>query len=513
MPPLYEILDVIVDFVKEMSDFLWEFPTFCEWYARIPILGNMSFAIVLLIGAGIYFSFKFCFIQVTHFRAGIQIMLEEGETEDGISPLTAFLLSSAMRLGPGNIIGVTGAIAIGGPGALFWMWISAFFSMAVAYIEGVLAQVFKEKNGDEFVGGLSFYGRRLLGDKVWIGVALSVLYILYACFTLPSYGFNMLSSIGEVTELILGKEINHNAMIYYVIGGGIIALTAMVAFGGIKSVTKWTDRIVPIMAILYMIIALILMLCNIDEIPYFFLSVFQGAFQPEAVFGGSFSVALAQGVKRGLMTHEAGQGTITMSAASASGKHPCEQGFLASIGVFLDTIVICTLTGFVLIMAHCWEGTEGARWLAKDKLPMFVESVKVLMPGTKADTPVVFVVLVCFALFTYACLLGMISFSEIAANRISMSRRFLCWIRVLGLVVALFGILCNLTGFELGNLWGFSDLGNILIVLINVPILFRGTKVVYLATEHYKKADGTPFTSEIVQRNDCTYWDERAKRE
>ena len=141
-------------------------------------------------------------MQVTYFKKGIRTMTEKRVVETGISPLASFFLSSAMRVGPGNILGVTGAIAVGGPGALFWMWISAFFGMAVAYMEGVLAQIFKEKKDDEFVGGLPFYGRKLLGNKVWIGVFLSVLYILYALCCLPAQGFNVVSSVGRMAEIV-----------------------------------------------------------------------------------------------------------------------------------------------------------------------------------------------------------------------------------------------------------------------------------------------------------------------
>ena len=153
MQGIFESINGIFAFIGPLSDFLWDFPTNFEWYASIPLLGNFSFAIILLLGSGIFFSFRIGFMQVTHFKKGVQIMTEKRAVSTGISPLAAFLLSSAMRVGPGNIIGVTGAIAVGGPGALFWMWISAFFGMAVAYMEGVLAQIFKEKKENEFVGG------------------------------------------------------------------------------------------------------------------------------------------------------------------------------------------------------------------------------------------------------------------------------------------------------------------------------------------------------------------------
>lgn len=513
MQQIFESINGIFSFIGPLSDFLWDFPTNFEWYAKIPLLGNFSFAIILLLGSGIFFSFRLGFMQVTHFKKGIKVMTEKRTVKTGISPLAAFLLSSAMRVGPGNIIGVTGAIAVGGPGALFWMWISAFFGMAVAYMEGVLAQIFKEKKDDEFVGGLPFYGRKLLGNKVWVGVFLSLLYILYALCCLPAQGFNVVSSIGRMAEIATGTSIATDSMFYYIVGAAIVVLTAFVAFGGIRKVTKWTDKMVPVMAVLYIATVLVLILLNLGSVPYFFKAVFGGAFTPEAVFGGLFGTVLAQGVKRGLMSNEAGQGTITMSAAASDAKHPCEQGMLASIGVFLDTIVICTLSGFVVVMAHCWDGADAEAWMAMDKLPKFTESVSTLTPGTAANAIVTFLITLCFCMFAYTCLLGMISFSEIAANRISKGRKFINGVRAVALFVAAFGILCNIAGLELGNLWAFSDLGNILIVYFNVPIVYVGAKYVFRATKHYKKNDGTAFTSSVIGRDDCKFWDERAKNQ
>ena len=511
MQEVFQSINGIFSFIGPLSDFLWDFPTNFEWYASIPLLGNFSFAIILLLGSGLYFSFRLGFVQVKGFKKGLSIMTEKRTIDTGISPLAAFLLSSAMRVGPGNILGVTGAIAVGGPGAVFWMWVSAFFGMAVAYMEAVLAQIFKEKKDDEFVGGLPFYGRKLLGNKGFIGVFLSLLYILYALCCLPAQGFNVVSSIGRMAEIATGTTIATDSTFYYVMGALTIAITAVIAFGGIKKVSKWTDRMVPVMAVLYVLTVLVLIVLNLNAVPYFFKAVFGGAFQPEAVFGGMFGTVLAQGVKRGLMSNEAGQGTITMSAAAADAKHPCEQGLLAAIGVFLDTIIICTLSGFVVVMAHCWDGPNAEAWAAMDKLPKFTESLAVLTPGTSFNAVVTFVITLCFCLFAYTCLLGMISFSEIAANRIRKDKGFIAGVRIVGLAVAAFGILCNIAGLELGNLWAFSDLGNILIVFFNVPIVYVGAKYVLRAAKHYDKNDGTPFTSETIGRDDCQYWDDKAK--
>ena len=508
MQELFQVINQIFAFIGPLSDFLWDFPTNFTWYQSIPVLGNFSLAVILLLGSGIYFSFRLGFVQVTHFKKGIKLLAKNKKTSMGISSTAAFFLSTAMRVGPGNIVGVTGAIAVGGPGALFWMWVSAFFGMSIAYAESVLAQIYKEKKGDEFVGGLPFYGKKLLGNKTWVGIGLSVLYILYAMCCLPAQGYNVVSSIGEMAGTITGSTVPVDSVFSYVVAAIVIVLTAILAFGGIKKVTKLTNTMVPIMAVAYIVTVVILILLNLGELPYFFKAVFGGAFTPEAVFGGAFGTVLVQGVKRGLMSNEAGQGTITMSAAAADCNDPCEQGVISAIGVFLDTMIICTLSGFVVIMAQCWNGSEAATWETLDKLGRFNLSVTTLTPGTVLNGVMTVLVSFSFCLFAYTCLIGMITFSEIAANRISRSKTVTNTVRVIGIFTVAFGILSNLAGLELGNLWAFSDLGNILIVFANIPILFVGANIVIKATKHYKKADGTPFTSKTID-SDKLYWDER----
>lgn len=508
MEQLFEDINNVFRFVTPVSDFFWDFPTNFSWYKNIPVIGNFSLAIILLVGSGIFFTIRTGFIQVTHFLKGLKILTQKKQEETGISSLAAFFLSSAMRVGPGNILGVTGAIAVGGPGALFWMWISAFFGMATAYAEAVLAQIFKEKKKDEFVGGLPFYGKKLLGNKMWAGVALSLMYIIYAMCCLPAQGFNVVSSIGTMAEIVTGTALSTTSAFYYIVAVLIVLFTAVMVFRGIKQVTKVTDKLVPVMAVLYVITVLLLIILNIGRIPYFFGAVFGGAFTSEAVFGGVFGTILAQGIKRGLMSNEAGQGTITMAAGAASCEHPCEQGIVQSIGVFLDTIVICTLTGFVVVMAHVWTGAESQSWFAMDRLPKFLASAAELTPGTALNAAVTFLITFCFCLFAYTCLIGMISFSEIAANRISQKKSFLNGIRVLGLFITAFGILCSIAGLDLGNLWAISDLGNILIVFANIPLLYLGARYVFKATKHYKKDDGSKFNSSVIG-TDCKYWDSR----
>lgn len=155
---------------------------------------------------------------MTHFRKGLRILIDRKTADVGITPLAAFFLSSAMRVGPGNIMGVTGAIAVGGPGALFWMWVSAFFGMATAFMEATLAQIFKERKGDELVGGLPFYGKKIMGNRTWVGVLLSCIFILYAMFCLPAQAFNVFSSVGSVAEIVTGETFSRTSMLYCITG-------------------------------------------------------------------------------------------------------------------------------------------------------------------------------------------------------------------------------------------------------------------------------------------------------
>ncbi|MBQ7260043.1 MAG: amino acid carrier protein [Lachnospiraceae bacterium] len=512
MEGLLNFITAVCGRIQVISDLFWDFPTNFEGYASIPVLGNFSLAVILLIGSGIYFTVRLRFIQVRRFSYGIRILKNSRakDSKTGISPLAAFFLSTAMRVGPGNILGVTGAVSVGGPGALLWMWISAFFGMATAFVESTLSQIFKEKKGEEFIGGMSFYGKKLLNNSAIAGFILSFMYIIYAILCFPAQGFNSVSAMGEIAEIIIGKEIPTTHMVYWI--GGLIVIIAVIAvsFGGTRKIAKVTDVLVPIMAIVYVLTVLILIVINFSRIPWFFYAVFTEAFKPEAVFGGAFGIALMQGVKRGLMSNEAGQGTITMPAAASNANHPCDQGCVQAVGVFLDTIVICTLTGFVVIMGRVWLTDNSAAWFELDKLPKYLASVAELTPGTSFNSMVTFLVSLCFGLFAFTCLLGFLSFSEICANTISRGKAFISVIRIIDIAVICFGILTSIVGLDLSALWDLSDFANILIAYCNIPLLYLGFRYVKKAQEHFEKEDGTPFTSAVAGRN-VAVWDEKAK--
>ena len=370
------------------------------FWKAIPLLGQFSLAIIVLVGSGLYFTFRLGFIQIQCFSRGVRTLMDNHSIRTGISPLAAFCLSTAMRVGPGNIIGVTGAIAAGGPGALFWMWVSAF-SVWRLLTRKVPWHRYSRRGGKEFVGGLPFYARRLCGNKVWIGVVLSLVYIVYAMMCLPAQGFNVVSSVGAMGSILSGSTIPVQSVFYYVVSLVVIVLVMVMAFGGIRRIAAVSNKLVPVMAVIYVLTVVSLILINLDNVPYFFSAVFKGAFTPEAVFGGAFGTVLMQGVKRGLMSNEAGQGTITMPAAAAEAKHPCEQGIISAIGVFLDTHVICTMTGFIVIMAHRWA-MEPEAWKAAGTYPKFLLSIGSMTPGGLNEL-VMILVSVCSAFCVYLC--------------------------------------------------------------------------------------------------------------
>lgn len=509
MQELFTAINQLCAQIQVVSDLFWDFPTNLDWYAAIPVLGNLSLAVILLLGSGLYFSYRLNFIQLRKFGYGLKVLKSCQKSRTGITPLAAFFLSTAMRVGPGNILGVTGAISVGGPGALFWMWVSAFFGMATAYTEATLAQIFKEKKNDEYIGGLSFYGRRLLNDSAAVGLFLSLMYIIYALLCLPAQGFNTVSAVGQIVETLTGQVVPTNSPLYWGSFAVLLVIITASSFGGIRKVTRITDILVPIMAVIYVLTVFALILTNFSSVPYFFSAVFVGAFSPEAVFGGALGVALVQGVKRGLMSNEAGQGTITMPAAASNAKHPCDQGCIQAVAVFLDTMIICTLTGFVVVLAHAWQGAGGQAWMELGKLPKFVASAGILS-GAAADTVVSLLVSLCFGLFAFTSLLGFMSFTEICSNRISTSASFINIIRVLCLVVISFGVLTSIAGLDLGALWNLSDFANILIAYCNIPLLYIGFKYVRRATVHFEENGSTPFSSETIGIA-IPVWDEKSK--
>ena len=358
----------------------------------------------------------------------------------------------------------------------------------------------KEKDGDEYVGGLPYYGQKLAGNKKGVGIALAILFIIYAMLSIPIQTFHVFTAAGTAIASVTGVSTDRTSPLYYALAIILIIGIAIAVFGGIKRVTAVTDRMVPVMAVLYATVIVGLFIANIHLFPAFIQAVVIGAFKPDAIFGGAFGTVLAQGIKRGLLSNEAGQGTITMSAAISEQDHPVEQGFVQSIGVFLDTIIICTLSGFIVCGAHIWTNSAYNWEVLKDsKIDVFLSSLKEMIPGTAADGAVSLFICICYGLFAFTSLLGLVSFASIAGTRITKSKAFTNFVRALGaLIFVPLGSLCVLAGLELDNIWYVSDLINIALVFANAPIILYGGKYVYRALKDYVDNDGKRFVAKNI---------------
>ena len=515
MKAMLNVINSFFGSIVSFSDLLWVFPRNFEWYASIPVIGEVPFAILLLVGMGIYFTIRSKGVQFRYLKKAVHILTAKKEGDIGVSQLAGFMLSTAERVGPGNIMGVTGAISVGGPGALFWMWVAALFGRASSFVESTLAQIFKEKNGDEYVGGLPFYAQKIFGNRRWLGVAVSISFIIYALFCVPIQTFHVFTATGTMATTIAGVTVDRQSTLYYVIGALVIIGIAVTIFGGIKRVTGLTDKMVPVMASIYVVIVVGLMIANISEFPIFITSVVKGAFAPDAMFGGAMGVALAQGVKRGLLSNEAGQGTSTPAAAITECDHPVTQGFVQSLGVFLDTIIICTMSAFVVCGARLWDtAPDTFEAIRNSKIDLFLTSMSELTPGQAMDAPVSVLICFCYALFAFTSVLGLVSFAVVISTNISKDKRFVDAIKILGsLIFVPIGVGCVLAGLELDNIWYASDLFNISLVFINAPVILVGGKYALRALKDYVDHDGRRFVaSDIGLDLDSDIWTEENRQ-
>ena len=317
-------------------------------------------AIICIIGVGLYLSIRTRFIQIRKFplamKNTIGKMFDKKEAKDGsMTPFQAVCTALSATVGTGNIAGVAGAIAIGGPGAVFWMWISALLGMCTKFCEVTLAVHYRERNDrGELVGGPMYYIKNGLGKKwQW----LAILYAVFGVFTV--FGTGNATQVNTITAAIDSALLNYNVIsrenvniINWIIGIVIMFLVAAILLGGIKRIAKVTEKLVPFMAIIYILLALGVVALNIKNVPAVFGSIFYGAFNPAAVTGGvvgSFFLSMTKGVSRGIFSNEAGLGTGSIAHACADTREPVKQGFFGIFEVFADTIIICTLTALVIL--------------------------------------------------------------------------------------------------------------------------------------------------------------------
>ena len=296
--------------------------------------------IPLLLGLGLYFTIKIKAGQISNIGHAMDLITAKPKDENAISPFKAFTISAASHIGTGNVVGVAAAISVGGPGAVFWMWITALIGGASAFVENTLGQIFKEKNDDgSFKGGPAFYINKTIKKP-----GLANLFSIIVCIV---YGF-MFNAMQSNT--IASGFSNSFDSTPWVIGLIVVVVSGFVIFGGLKRISDITSLLVPVMAIAYIGLVIFILITNITKVPYMFGLIFKDAFNLQAGLGGLFGTAVLNGVKRGLFSNEAGMGAVPNASAVADVSHPVKQGLIQALGVYLDTILVCSATAFVIII-------------------------------------------------------------------------------------------------------------------------------------------------------------------
>lgn len=426
--------------------------------------------IVMLVGAGVYFTIRTKGVQFRLFKDGIKAMMEPKEaTKDGekkVSSFQALMISTASRVGTGNIAGIATAIAAGGPGAVFWMWLMALLGGASAFVESTLAQIYKVKEDGQFRGGPSYYMERALGKR-WMGVLFSVLLII--CF---AYGFNGLQAYNMSSALEYYIADYSDTIWPLVVGIILTVATALVIFGGTHRIGVISSIVVPIMATIYILMGLITMLLHITELPDVIALIVREAFDVQAIMGGFAGSAVVLGIKRGLFSNEAGMGSAPNASASADVEHPVMQGLVQVISVFIDTILICSSTAFMLLLSDV-EGKSGIL----DGIPY----VQAAISSNVGEWGIHFITFSIFA-FAFTSVIGNYSYAEANILFIKNHKALLFVFRLTCLAAVFLGAQSD---FSL--VWNLADVTMGFMAIVNIIAIFILGRVAFKVLDHYEQ--------------------------
>ncbi|MCE4061500.1 sodium:alanine symporter family protein [Pandoraea sputorum] len=420
--------------------------------------------VIALLGAGLYFTLRFGGIQIRAFAHSVNLLRTSGSTT-GISPFQAFATGLASRVGTGNIAGVAVALTIGGPGAIFWMWMTALLGMASAFVESTLAQIFKMPHRDNtFRGGPAYYIQLGLGSRKF-AIAFAVVLLYTFGFALNSVQAN---SIAQALEASFGWEPQWT-------GVSLVLLTAPIIYGGVRRVARFAQWIVPVMAIAYLSLAAYVCIVNIEHIPGMIAMIWRHAFGLEPAAGGIAGYAVGQavlmGVKRGLFSNEAGMGSAPNAAAVATTKHPVQQGLMQMLGVFFDTIVVCSATAFMILLSG--QFIPGA---APEGTVLTQRALGVHF----GDWAVIFTGITVFFL-AYSSVLGNYAYAEV--NMDFLTRRPWC-LNIFRAFVLLAVMLGSIASLPL--VWSFADVGTALMAFINLVAIGLLTRYALAAWHDYQ---------------------------
>lgn len=417
--------------------------------------------IIMLIGLGLYFTFRTKFVQFRLFGEMVRLLGEGAKADKkGVSSFQAFCISTASRVGTGNLAGVAIAITTGGPGAVFWMWLIALIGSASAFVESTLAQIYKVKDGDTFRGGPAYYMEKALNAR-WMGVTFAVLITITFGLAFNSVQANTITSAFH-------SSFGINKVVIAII---LSVITAIIIFGGIKSIAKVSEVIVPVMAGAYILIALFIMIMNITEIPSVFILIFESAFGLQEAAGGALGAAMMNGIKRGLFSNEAGMGSAPNAAATADVSHPVKQGLIQSLGVFFDTLIICSSTAFIILLSGLYTSPES------DGIVLTQQALETTM-GSWAGIFLAIIVL----MFAFSSIVGNYYYGESNIEFINSNKLFLTIYRIAVVAMVAFGSLASLS-----FVWSLADLFMGLMAVINLIAITLLGKIAFSALSDYTK--------------------------
>ena len=445
--------------------------------------------IYLLAGSGIYFSIRTRFVQIRRFKDALNCMMEKKEGDKGVSSFQALMIATASRVGTGNMAGVATAIIMGGPGAAFWMWLMAVLGSASAFVESTLAQIYKKKEGDSFKGGPAYYIERALHAR-WLGIIFAI--SLIATF---AFGFNGLQAYNIVSafEVYVG---NLQESILPTVIGVILAVCALVIFFAGDIIGKISSVLVPVMAGLYILIGVFVIITNITRIPSVLALILADAFDFKAVFGGFTGSCMVLGIKRGLFSNEAGMGSAPNASASATVSHPAKQGLAQIISVYIDTLLICSTTVFLILLTGDWafSGYSG--------IPLLQQCVaRVIGPiGIHFVT-----VIVC--LFAFTSIIGNYFYAEANILFITKNKTAMTIFRIAAAIMVFIG-----AGNSLDVAWSLADITMGLEAVVNIIAIVLLGRIAFAALDDYekqKKAGLDPvFYEGSIGINDTDVWKE-----
>lgn len=476
-----------------------------------------SWLVYLCLGAGIYFSFRTKFSQLRNIKEMVMLLFNSEKSAQGISSFQALCTALAGRIGTGNIAGVATAIAMGGPGALFWMWAIAFLGAGSAFAESALGQIYKEEHEGQYRGGPAYYIEKGLGNTTfskWYGILFAIVTLLATGLLLPGVQSN---SIASAVNNAFGIDVKIVAAILVLVLGIII-------FGGIKRIASAAELIVPIMGSLYILMAIVIIIANIGEVPEILSLIFKSAFGAEAAFGGILGSTIAWGVKRGVYSNEAGQGTGPQASSAAEVSHPAKQGLVQAFSVYIDTLLVCSATGFMILMTGSYNVYDNAGGLIVENLkgveigPIYTQTaVDTLMPGSGFGSA-----FVAIALFFFAFTTIMAYYYIAEVNLVYISKKITSGSSSKILTNILRACLLFMTAFgcvKTANLaWTLGDIGVGAMAWLNIIAILALSNVVMKCLNDYEKQmkagvprDQITFDPIKLGIKNADFWEEKNK--